>query len=88
MKLPLNYAILKHFTKVDEATVDDVIAALKDEYATYHAFKRDKMVEALMTAEKNGLIDETRIDLDAAGNLLVFYGASDEQKQTINSYIK
>ena len=29
MKQPLNYAILKYFTKVDEACADDVMNALR-----------------------------------------------------------
>lgn len=46
------------------------------------------MVEALMTAEKNGLIEEARFDLDPEGEVRVFYRATDEQKQQIDSYIK
>lgn len=84
---PLNYAILKYFTTVEEANVDEVMDALRDRYANYVTFKKPKMVEALMTAEKNGLIEESRVDLDANGDVRVFYRASDEQKQTINSYI-
>ncbi len=82
---PLNYAMLKYFTTVDEASVDDV---MKDHYSTFTAFKRERMQEALMTAEKNGLISETRVDLDDNGDLRVFYGADAEQRDTINSYIK
>ena len=85
---PLNYAMLKYFTTVDEASVDDVMDALKGEYADFTAFKRDKIQEALMTAEKNGLIGESRVDLDDNGELRVFYTATPEQRDTINSYIK
>lgn len=85
---PLNYAMLKYFTTVDEASVDDVMEGLKADYSTFTAFKRDRMQEALMTAEKNGLISETRVDLDDNGDLRVFYGADAEQHDTINSYIK
>ena len=85
---PLNYAMLKYFTQVDEACVDDVIEALKGDYATFPAFKKEKMVEAIMTAEKNGLVSETRFDLDGYGELRVYYGSDEEQRATINSYIK
>lgn len=88
MSRPLNYAMLKHFTTVDEASVDDVMEALKADYAGRRDFTRDAMISALMTAEKNGLIEESRIDLDAHDDLLVYYRATDEQKQSINSYIK
>lgn len=88
MKRPLNYAMLKFFTTVEEASVDEVMEALRSEYATHHAFKRASMIEALMTAEKNALIEESRFDLDDAGELRVFYRATPEQKQSIDSYIK
>lgn len=88
MKRPLNYALLKYFTTVDEASVDDVMAALEPEYAHRRAFSRPQMFEALMTAEKNCLIGESRFDLDPQGNVRIYYRASDEQKRTIDSYIK
>ena len=48
----------------------------------------DDVQEALMTAEKNGLISESRFDLDGAGEVRVYYSADQEQRDTINSYIK
>ena len=81
--LPLNYAMLKYFT-----CADDVMEALKGEYSSFTAFTKPKMQEALMTAEKNGLISESRFDLDGAGEVRVYYSADQEQRDTINSYIK
>lgn len=88
MKRPLNYAILKYFTTVDEASVDDVRRALAPDYANHSAFGKRAMTEALMTAEKNGLIEEARFDLDDNGDVRIYYRANDEQKRTINSYIR
>ena len=85
---PLNYAMLKYFTTADEASVDDVMKDLEADYSTFTAFTRERMQEALMTAEKTGLISEPRVDLDDNGDLRVFYGAAAEQRDTINSYIK
>lgn len=88
MKQPLNYAILKYFTKVDEACADDVMNALRAEYGSYRPFKKAAVVEALMTAESNAVLHETRFDLDEKGDVRVFYGASEEERATINYYIK
>lgn len=85
---PLNYAILKYFTKVDEACVEDVIEALKGEYGNFKALKRDAVITALMTAEANGLLEETRFELDKTGSLRVYYHAHEEGAATINKYIK
>ncbi len=85
---PLNYAILKYFTTVEEACADDVIEALKGEYGTFKALKKNALTTALMTAEANGLIEETRFELDINGELKVYYHAHEEGAATINRYIK
>ncbi len=85
---PLNYAILKHFTKVKAACADDVMEALKDQYSNFRAFNKNSIVSALMTAEANGLIEEKSFDMDKSGNLRIYYHANDEGAATINKYIK
>ncbi|MCR6514335.1 MAG: hypothetical protein ACRDCB_12540 [Clostridium sp.] len=85
---PLNYAILKHFTKVHEASVMDVMEALKDDYQSFKTFNKESIIDALLTAEANGLIEETRVDLDQNEELLIFYHANEESKATINGYIR
>jgi len=85
---PLNYAILKYFTKVNEACADDVIEALKGEYGSFKALKKPAVIEAIMTGEANGLLEETRYDLDSKGELRVYYRAHEEGAATINNYIK
>lgn len=85
---PLNYAILKYFTTVEEACADDVINALKGEYGSFKALKKKAVITALMTAEANGLLEETRFDMDKSGELRVYYHAHEEGATTINKYIK
>lgn len=85
---PLNYAILKYFTKVNEACTDDVINALKGEYGNFKALKKKAVITALMTAEANGLIEETKFELDKSGELKVYYRAHEDGAATINKYIK
>lgn len=84
---PLNYAILKYFTTVKEACADDVMNALRKEYGAFKAFQKKSIVSALMTAEANGLIEETRFDMDAGNELRVYYRAHAEGAATINRYI-
>ncbi len=85
---PLNYAILKYFTNIDEACADDVIEALKGQYGNFRALRKDAVVEALMTAEANGLLEETRFDFDSNREIRVYYHAHKEGADAINSYIK
>lgn len=85
---PLNYAILKHFTKVKESCADDVIEALKGEYGKFKALNKKAVINALMTAEANGLIEETKFDLDSNKELRVYYHANQDGIDTINKYIR
>ena len=84
----LNYAILKHFTKVKEACAEDVIETLKGEYGNFKALNRDDVIAALMTAEANGLLEETRFEMDEQDVLRVYYHANEDGAATINKYIK
>lgn len=84
---PLNYAILLYFTEVERACADDVIAALKPQYGHFRGLRKTAVIEALMTAEKNGLIEEEDCDLDDNGELRVYYSANAESRATIHKYI-
>ena len=86
--MALNYAILKMFTKIDEGCADTVIDTLKGQYGTFKAFNKKDIINALMTAEANGLLEESRFDLDSNQELRVFYRAHEEGAATINNYIK
>lgn len=88
MKKPLNYAILKHFINVKEASAEDVINALNNDYGNYKALNKKDVVVALMTAEANGLLEESRIDMDKNNELTIYYRAHEEGAATINKYIK
>ena len=41
-----------------------------------------------MTAEANGLLEETRFEMDKSNNLRIYYRAHEEGAATINKYIK
>lgn len=85
---PLNFAILKFFTDGKEYCRKDVQDALKADYSGFKAFKDKQMDEALMTACSNGLIEESRLDLDENGALVIYYKANQDGIDAINSYIK
>lgn len=85
---PLYYAIMKRMTEVNEASVNDVMDALKGEYGSFRIFKKKPMLEALMTAEANGLLEESHYDIDENDELRMFYKVTDYGKQMIHDYIK
>ncbi len=85
---PLYYSMLLLFKDGKEFCVNDAIDALKGEYSSFKMLRPVPMQEALMTAEKNGLLEESRFDLDENNELRVYYKATDYGKQMIKSYIK
>lgn len=85
---PLNYAILKYFTKYKKSSVHDVMEVLKDDYKSFKSFNKNGIENALMTAEANGLIEEVHAELDSNGNLIIYYEANEESKNIINNFIK
>ena len=87
MKKPLNFAILKYMTTVNEACTEDVLCALKDGYSSFRAFNKSDVLNALLTAEANGLLEESRYDLDDEGQVRMFFRAHAEGAATITRYI-
>jgi len=85
---PLNYAILKLFEDGSEIDVQGVITKLDVDYSSFSAFKPKAINESLMSAEKNGLLEESNWELDDKGELHVYYKATDYGLEMIGNYIK
>jgi DNA-binding PadR family transcriptional regulator len=85
--LPLNYAILKLFMDVDQADASSVMTNLAGEYGSFRQFTKKAIIEALMTAEANGLLVETDCDLDENQQLRIYYRTSDAGRVMIERYI-
>ena len=85
---PLYYSMLLLFKDGKERCVNDVINELKGEYGHFKMLKFPAVQERLMTAQNNGLLDETRFDLDEEGKLRVYWKVNDYGMQMINGYIK
>ncbi|MDR0308655.1 MAG: hypothetical protein LBH87_01845 [Coriobacteriales bacterium] len=86
--LPLNFAILKLFEEGEEYDTIDVMEKLQGQYSKFRAFKFNAVQESLMSAEKNGMLDEVRYGMDANENLRVYYKANDYGMDMIKNYIK
>ena len=86
MKLPLNFAILKHLTKVEEACAADVVEALRPDYGNFKLLNEKDVYEALFTGQTNGFLAESRCEL-VDGKLNVYFMAPPEGRETINKYI-
>ena len=84
---PLNYAVLKYLTTVPEACADDVINALLHEYGRFKALNEKDVLNALMTAKANGLLEESRFEEAPSVGVRVYFRAHAEGAATISRYI-
>ena len=87
MKKPLNYAILLYFTRHEEGDADSVIAELESEYGSYRAFKKNSVIESLMTSKENGILEEVRTELVGDDELRVWYKLSDYGSELIKKFL-
>ena len=87
--MPLYYAILKHFMDGQEDCAEGVIRSLEPQYGGYKLLTRKDVEEALDTAKENGLLDETRCELEEGTKdcLRIFYQVNDFGRDMIDRYI-
>lgn len=83
---PLNFAILDYMTTVPEACAEDVVEALRPAYGAFRALNVKAVRTALLTAAVNGLLEESRCELDGAQNLRLYFRAHPEGAVTIVKY--
>ena len=86
--MPLNFAILKLFTDGRQASPENVMEALRPEYGSFKALNKEDVLTALMTAESNGLLEESHFELDDSGEVRIYFRANEEAIATINKYIR
>ena len=86
-KYPLNCAVLKYFTTVESASADNVLEALKGDYGQFRAFTKKGIKDVLMTGVVNGLLEESKVEFDKNGELVIYYYANEESRATINKYL-
>ncbi len=84
---PLNYAILKFFTTTEKASTVEVMDTLRPEYGGFKAFTKGAILDALLTAEANGLLESVGSEMSSTNELLLYFRAHKEGAETINRYI-
>ncbi|MPQ43633.1 hypothetical protein [Clostridium tarantellae] len=85
-KLPMRFRILHFFTEVEEASVYEVLKGLKKEYGSEKFFKKDLMIEDLLSMKENGLIDSKRLEL-VNDELNVYYSINEDGKNLLKKYL-
>ncbi len=86
--MPLNFAILKLFTDGRTASPEQVVEALQADYSGHKALNKKAVLNTLLTAVSNGLLEEAGFELDENSELRIYFRSNKEGIATINSYIK
>ncbi|WP_124060622.1 hypothetical protein [Gordonibacter sp. Marseille-P4307] len=87
LRLPLHYAIIKHFEDGRPDCAEGVIRSLESDYAGYKLLALKDVEETLATAKENGVLEEADFQLDGAGRLRILYRISDFGKDMVRRYI-
>ena len=84
----LNFAIMKYLDSVEEDCVNGVIEAMKAKgYGSWKQLKFASVQETLKTAVANGLVDESRFDLDEDNQLRVYYKMNDYGSGMVHKFL-
>jgi drug/metabolite transporter (DMT)-like permease len=86
--LPLNYAVLRLFANGLELDTQAVMDTLAGAYSSCRAFNPKSVLESLMSAEKNGLLEESRFEADGQGGLKAYYRSTEYGRDMIGRYIR
>ena len=85
---PMNYAILKLFESGKTFDAEAVMDELRAQYGDFRSFKKVNIIDSLMSAEKNGLLELTDYELDENSELHIYYTATEYGEGMIKQYIK
>jgi DNA-binding PadR family transcriptional regulator len=85
--LPMNYAILKVFESGEVFDASAVMDQLSDQYGDFKPFRLANVIESLMAAEQNEILEKSAYELDEAGELHIYYRATEYGSDLIRRFI-
>jgi Transcriptional regulator PadR-like family. len=85
--LPLTFRVLHFLSTVKEATVDYLMQELKSEYGNEKQFRKPNVSNILISMKENGLIDDSKVELDKDGELSISYCINEEGSRLLQKYL-
>lgn len=85
--LPIRTRVLHFMSTVNQADITEVMEGLKGEYGSERQFTKANFVDHMLSLKANGLIDEVSYNLEADGELCIYYKINEEGINTIQKYI-
>lgn len=85
--LPMNFRMLHYFSTVEEGNVENLMQELKSDYGTEKQFNKPNISNSLFSMRENGLIEDSRVELDNEGELRIYYSINEEGTRLLDKYL-
>ncbi len=85
--LPARTAVLNHICKVGEASINEIMEALKPEYGHEKQFNKTLYLDHVLSLEANGLIAMSTYSLDEKNELDLSYKIVDDGRSAVEKYV-
>ena len=87
MTLPARTAVLAYVDKMNVASVQGTMAALKDIYGQEKQFTKDMFLEHFMALAANGMLELDHYELCEHDELDMYYKITEEGRATVKKYV-
>ena len=87
MLLPARMAVLNYLSTVSNASINEIMAAMKPMYGGEGQFTKELYLDHTMSLEANGLCDMTSYELDKTGDLSLRFEINDAGRDAVTRYV-
>ena len=87
MLLPARMAVLNYLNKVKDASVEEIMTAMKPQYGREGQFTKKMYLNHAMALEANGMCDLAGYELDKNGQLLTRFAINEAGRDAVNKYV-
>ncbi|RRD94085.1 hypothetical protein EII17_09825 [Clostridiales bacterium COT073_COT-073] len=87
MLLPARMAVLNRLSKVESASIEQMMEALRPEYGHEKQFNYNDYLEHMMALEANGYATLKKYEVDGNGKIILFYGITEDGKVSVEKYV-
>ena len=87
MLLPARMAVLNYLNKVKDASVDEIMNAMKSQCGNEGQFTKKMYLNHAMALEANGMCELTGYELDKNGELSMRFAINEAGRDAVNKYV-
>lgn len=87
MLLPARMAVLNKLSKMESASVEEMMDVLRADYGKEGQFNYNAYLEHMMALEANGFAYLKEYKSNKEGGISLFYGITEDGKASVEKYI-